>query len=179
MIRWFLHRKIRNFEKELNYDATYLHHIVDVGGLSLIWPLLMLQQLGSLRRSTPLDAYFAASLVAARKGDCGPCLQLVTRMAEQQKVPPGQLQAVLTGNPQAMSPDVALAYRFALLTLRREDNSELRQEIERRWGARAVVELGYVVATAGVYPLLKASLGHAEFCFPVEVGGQRLAPAPV
>jgi len=179
MLRWLLHRSIGNFEKSLNYDATYLHEIVDIGGLALLWPLMMIQQMGRLRRSTPIDAYFAAALVAARKGDCGPCLQLVTRMAEKQKVDPGQLQAVLTGNHQAMVADVALAYHFARQTLNREENTELRQQIEGRWGRRAVVELGYVIATAGVYPLVKASLGHAQFCFPVEVGGSRLVPAEV
>ncbi len=68
----------------------------------------------------------------------------------------------------------SLAYRFARAVLARdiEAADPLREEILRRWGKGALVDIGLAVTTARLYPTLKYALGHGKACSRVTVAGQ-------
>lgn len=172
MFKRWVHWGIGRFEKQFGYDAAYLHEVLEVGGIAMVWAILNVQKAGEQRRDTPREAFHAARLVAAGQADCGPCLQLVVRLAERDGVAPDQLQAVLGGNREAMGDDVRLAYDFAREVLQHQDSSRSRQRIAALWGRRALVELGCCLAVGSFYPDLKRSLGYAEVCQRVELAAR-------
>src|SRR5215831_10037112 len=116
MIKWMLRKAIDKFERTWNYDAGYMRDMVDVSPRAA-WMFSRAAALGQFRRNVPIEPWFAAGITAVRHEDCGPCTQLGVSMAERAGVSPAILRAVLTEDPGAMPPDVALAWNFTRATL--------------------------------------------------------------
>ena len=171
MIRWALRKAIGKFERNWNYDASYMRDIIDATPRGA-WLFSRVTALGQFRRDVPIEAWCAAGITAVRHEDCGPCTQLGVTMAERAGVSPAILRAVLSDNPETMPPDVALAWRFTRATLAHEAGAdEYREEIVRRWGPRALVSLAFAITAARIYPTVKYALGHGQSCMRVVVGG--------
>jgi hypothetical protein len=82
------------------------------------------------------------------------------------------LRAIVSRDFEAMPEDVVLAVRFAEAVLRRDAGADdLREEIVRRWGKRALVSLAFGLTAARLYPPLKYALGHGQACRRLEIGG--------
>jgi hypothetical protein len=175
MIRWALRKGIEKFEREWNYDAGYLRDVVDASPRAA-WLFSRATALGKYRRGVPLEAWCAAGITAVRHEDCGPCTQLGVTMAERAGVSPEILRAVLAGDPDAMPPDVALAWRFTRATLAHAAAAdEYREAIVKRWGQRGLVSLAFAITAARMYPTVKYALGHGQACLRVVVGGTPVA----
>lgn len=99
-------------------------------------------------------------------------------MAERSGVSPGAIRAVLAADEKAMSPDVALGFRFARGVLARDINESdhHRAEILKRWGPRGLVSLAFTISASRVFPTVKYALGHGRACTQVRVAG---ADAPL
>jgi hypothetical protein len=176
MMKTIARRRLTAFEREWNYDAAYMHEILDAGGLEAMMAIANLDKISNFRRDVPPGPYFVAKLIAIRAGDCGPCAQLVVAMAERAGVDPFVLRTVLERNPDALSEDDCLAYEFAEATLAREATAcVLRERVVARWGKRGLISLAYAIAAAGIYPRLKYALGHGQACVRVNVGGAAVA----
>ena len=104
MIKWALHKAINRFEREWNYDAGYMHDMIEASPRAA-WLFSRVVALGQFRRDLPIEAWCAAGLTAVRHEDCGPCTQLGVTMAERAGVSPAVLRAVLFEKPDAMPPD--------------------------------------------------------------------------
>ena len=171
MIKWLLRRRIDAFEKAYNYDLSYAREILDVS-LSAALKLSRVRAFGSYCKDVPRDARVAASMVATMSEDCGPCTQLVVTMAERDGVAAETIKAILSGDEHAMTPQTALAFRFAHAVLRHDAVADsLRDEILKRWGQRALVSLAYAISGCRVYPTLKYALGHGRACTTVTLDG--------
>ena len=171
MLRWLLRRATRSFERQWNYDASYLRDIIDVSPRAA-WRFMNATRLGNYRQDVPIDALVAAGITAVRSEDCGPCTQLGTAMAERQGVRPEILRAILKDDVGAMPDDVALAWRFAKAVLAHDPAADdYRAVILERWGPRAVVSLAFAITTARIYPTVKYAMGHGKACTRVVVGG--------
>lgn len=171
MIRWALRKAIGKFERQWNYDAGYMRDIIDVSPRAA-WLFSRATALGRFRRDAPLEVWCAAGITAVRHEDCGPCTQLGVIMAERAGVSPAVLRAVLADDPDAMPPDVALAWKFTRATLAHDAAAnEYREEIVRRWGRRALVSLAFAITAARMYPTVKYALGHGKACMRVVVSG--------
>jgi hypothetical protein len=171
MIRWALRKAIGRFERDWNYDASYMRDLVDASPRAA-WLFSRVTALGQFRRDLPLEPWFAASITAVRAEDCGPCTQLGVTMAERAGVSPAVLRAVLADNPDAMPPDVALVWKFTRATLAHDAAAdEYREAIVKRWGRRALVSLAFAITAARIYPTVKYALGHGKACTRVVVGG--------
>ena len=134
MIKWMLRRAITKFEREWNYDAAYLREMAEVSPRAA-WLFARVTAMGQFRRDVPLDALCAAGITAVRHEDCGPCTQLAVTMAERGGVSPAVLRAVLSDDPGAMPPDVALVWRFTRATLAHDaEADDYREVIVERWG---------------------------------------------
>jgi hypothetical protein len=133
MLKWLMRRGLAAFERQWNYDASYMHEMVEADP----WAALRFQRatsLGKYRKDVPVDALAAAAITAVRHEDCGPCTQLGVSMFERAGVDPKVLTAVLTETPAAMPPDVALAWRFTRATIDHDPAADqYRDEIIRRW----------------------------------------------
>lgn len=170
MIRWILRQAIGKFERAWNYDASYMRDMIDVSPRAA-WLFSRVAALGRFRRDVPLAAWCAAGITAVRHEDCGPCTQLSVMMAERSGVGPAVLLAVLADDPDAMPPDVALAWRFTRATLTHDSVADTyRDEIVRLWGRRALVSLAFAITAARIYPTVKYALGHGKACTRIVVG---------
>ena len=171
MIRWIMRKAIGRFERQWNYDASYMRDLIDVSPRAA-WLFSRAADLGRFRRDVPVDAWFAAGITAVRLEDCGPCTQLAVAMAERAGVDPEVLRAVLADNLDVMPPDVALAWRFTRAALAHDPAADdYREVIAERWGPRAVVSLAFAITAARMYPTVKYALGHGKACMRVVVGG--------
>lgn len=180
MLKWFANQWLDKFEREWGYDVSYMREVLDAGGIEALKPIMALQKVAAYRGDCPRDALFAASLVAGRAGDCGPCLQLGVKMAERAGMPPEQIAAVLTQDRDAMSEDVRVAYDFARAALARDGwDIPAREAVVRRFGKRALIAMSYGIAVAGFYPAFKYALGAAHACQRIRVGTSEVVPAPV
>jgi hypothetical protein len=107
MIRWFLNRQMKAYEREFNYDMSYARDILDTG-LGAFWTFSRILSISSYRKDAPLDAWYAAKIAATIAADCGPCTQLVVDMAAREGVSTTNLRPILANDEQGMTPDAAL-----------------------------------------------------------------------
>jgi len=176
MLKWMIHRKLRRFEKAYGYDASYMHEVLDLD-IGAFFKFGRAIALGSYRKEVPTDGYFAAALAASMHADCGPCTQLGVGFALQAGVPARAVAAIIAGEETAMTSDVALGFRFARALLAHAPQAnELREEIVRRWGPRAVLTLAFAIMASQMYPTLKYALGHGQACTRVVVAGETVTP---
>jgi hypothetical protein len=176
MLKWMIHRRLRRFEKAHGYDGSYMHEVLDLD-LGAFLKFGRAIALGSYRKDVPADGYFAAVLTASMHADCGPCTQLGVGFALQAGVPAPAVAAIIAGDEAAMTSEVALGFRFArALLAHAPEANELREEIVRRWGPRAVLALTFGIMAAQMYPALKYALGHGQACTRVVVAGETVTP---
>lgn len=175
MLRALLSSAITTMERRWNYDASYLRDVLAVSPWALL-KFLLVASLGRGRRA-PMEAIAAAGITATLTEDCGPCTQIGVDMAAAGGVAPGVLRAVLTGDAAGMGEAASLGFRFARAVLARdmETADPLRDEILSRWGRGALVDIGFAITTARMYPTLKYALGHGKSCSRVTVAGEPAA----
>src|SRR5262249_59418824 len=80
MLRWFLQCQIAAFERTWNYDASYMHEVIEVNPRAML-AFGKLQALSSYRKGVPPAAYFAAAIVAPQAEGCGPSPPLALDLA--------------------------------------------------------------------------------------------------
>jgi hypothetical protein len=89
---------------------------------------------------------------------------------------PRILSQVLAGRDAALPEDVHLGVTFARATIAHHpDADELREEIVRRWGQRALLSLAFAITASRVFPTIKYALGHGKACQRVTVAGEHVA----
>jgi len=176
MLGWIIRRRLAAFERAFDYDATYMRQMLETSRSGFM-------RFGSIMKMTrhredlPLEAWYAAKIAATLAEDCGPCTQLVVKMAEQDGVAPAVLRAIVAGDAQAAGDDAGLALRFARAALAHEAAADtLRAEIIGRWGQRALVTLALAIAASRVFPTVKYVLGHGQSCSRVRVAGVDTRP---
>lgn len=171
MIKWLLQRVIDKFEREWQYDASYMRDLIDASPRAA-WMFSRAAAIGRFRRGVPLEPWFAAGITAVRHEDCGPCTQLGVAMAERAGVSPGVLRAVLADNSDAMPPEVALAWRFTRATLAHDAAADdYREAIVQRWGRVGLISLAFTITAGRIYPTVKYAMGHGKACTRIVVGG--------
>ena len=171
MFKWFLHRVIRGFERQWDYDASYIHEMINADPRA-VWMFQRAAGLGKYRKDVPLAALAAAGITAVRNEDCGPCTQLGVAMMEKAGVDPNVLRAILREDPTQMPGEAALAWRFTRATLDHDPRAdEYRDEIIRLWGPRAVISLAFAMVTSRMYPTVKYAMGHGKACTRIVVDG--------
>ena len=176
MLKWMIRRKLRAFEREHEYDASYMHEVLDTD-VRASMTFARATGLGAYRKGVPADVYTAAALTSSISADCGPCTQLGVGLALRAGVAPKTIAAIVQGDESARSPEVVLGARFARAILARDTAAdEYREEIERRFGRRAVLSLAFGVMASQLYPALKYALGHGRACTRVVVDGRPITP---
>jgi len=171
MLRWLIRRRLAAFERDWDYDASYMRDILDAS-TDACMRFAKIEGIAKYREDVPPEAWYAAKIAATLAEDCGPCTQLAVTMAEREGVGPDVLRQVLAGNEQAMGSNVALGFHFARAVLARDPAAgDLREQVLRRWGPRGLVSLAFAVAASRVFPNVKYALGHGRACVRVRVGG--------
>ena len=112
MPSWIARRMLRAISKRYGYDTSYLEMMLKESP-SAFFKVAPVMKAAAHREVVPVDASFAAKIVAALAEDCGPCTQLVVDMALETGMPKDQIEAVLRRDPRAMNSDTVLGFRFA------------------------------------------------------------------
>ena len=171
MLKWFIKRKLNAFAAAFDYDVSYVLELID-NDLAAGKAINHIQQAVEYRADTPLAGFFAAQIVATMHEDCGPCVQLGVRIAERSGVAQSDLRAIIAGDIARMSPDAALGYRFAKAALARDASlDDVREELVRRWGKKALGAVSIGMMAVRTYPAMKYALGYGQACQAVEIGG--------
>jgi hypothetical protein len=176
MLGWFVRRRIAAFERAFDYDMSYARDIYE-GSPRAFFRFSKILGISSYREDAPKEAWYAAKLAATLTEDCGPCTQLVVKMAERDGMSAAAIRAVLLGDEAVMPPDAALGFRFAQSVLRRDtaESDRLRREIVNRWGRKGLASLALTIASSRVYPSVKYALGHGHACTKVSLAGSEVA----
>jgi hypothetical protein len=171
MLKAYFTRYLDKFERQWNYDASYMRDVLAVSPASFL--KFMFGSQAADRKAAPPEAILAAGLVGTMAEDCGPCTQIGVDMATAQGLDPKVIRAVLAGDEAGMGETAALVWRFARASLARDMDAcdPLREEIVRRWGEKALVAISLTLMASRMYPTLKYALGHGKACSKVVVAG--------
>lgn len=168
-LKWFLRRKVAEFERVNHYDMGYARVMLDANPQALV-ALHRAGALAQYRGPLSNSARHGVKLVAALHEDCGPCLQLGVTMALAAGVPRETIVSVICREPTA-DPDTDLVVNFARSVLSKsEEEAELRERVVARFGQDGLTTVAFALTGTRMYPMLKAVLGYAH-CYPVVTVG--------
>lgn len=174
MFKSFLHRQVARMERSYDYDASYVHEVLDASS-GAFFKFALFQAISGHNQSVPADAWFAARLAATLCEDCGPCAQLVVNMALKKGVAPGVIAALLRGDLEASGKDAEFGFRYGIAVAQNTtDAVRLSGEAEARYGKRGQTSLAFAVASTRVYPALKRGLGHGAACTKLTVAEETI-----
>lgn len=163
---------LKAFSAHYDYDVSYLDHMRAVApdAFAAFWKI---NDAASHRGALPAEALFVAKLVGALAEDCGPCVQLGVKMAEEAGIAAADIEAALTRNEAAMSDAARAAFRFADALVRHDPSlDEAREAARALWGDRGVVELAMGMQVVRLFPMVKIGLGYGKTCQRVTVAGK-------
>jgi len=164
MLKSILHNSTRNFEKQYAYDASYMHHMIDVSngaGLRLGLLPILSQYRGP---KVAVNIWAGAALASTLDADCGSCAQLIVDQSIELGVNPKELEACAKGKARTDN-DCGLGFLFAQGAISGgPDTLELRKEIVRRYGEEAAVAASFAAACGRIYPVLKRATGEVAAC---------------
>jgi hypothetical protein len=177
MLKWLIRRRLAAFQRKFDYNVEYVRDILDAD-VTAFFRFARLERLSVYRRDVPLDVYYAVKLTSTVLEDCGPCTQLMVTMALLDGVAPRTIASVLEGTEALLADDIRLGVRFAHAVAAHDPAAdELRDDIVRRWGRRALVSLAFAITSARIFPTIKYALGHGKACQRVVVDGETVVPS--
>ena len=134
------------FSRRYDYDVRYLYELAQQSP-GAFRRYLLIAPLAQYRKAAPASAYYAAKMVATRRADCGPCLNLVVQMAREDHVDEPKLQAILNEELNLLDDDTRLAVRYAGAVIDQAELEllEIRQTMIDRWGQAAAAEMSLAV----------------------------------
>jgi hypothetical protein len=180
MIRWFLDRQLRAFERRWGYDTAYARELLAADPAALLAFAVATGAIGGYHKGVPPGPLFAAGLVSVMAEDCGPCSQLSVDKALDAGVAPAVLRAVVERDFVAMPAEVALAVRYADACLAHAPQAEeMRNDIVRLWGQRGLISLAFAITVGRIYPTVKYALGHGRACVRISIAGEARTVRPV
>lgn len=173
MIGYLLHKYVSAFERQYDYDATYLHELADISPRDF-YRFAKVQMTLQSKHHAPRDALQAAAIGGALVEDCGPCVQIASDRAIEAGMSGDTIKALLSGQPAGA--DAQLGFDYARALLNGTDKlDDLRATIETHWGKRGLIALTFMAMAARNFPVIKRALGHAKTCQRVRVGGDDVA----
>lgn len=170
MIKWVLRRAARAFGKPYDYDVSYMLDVIDTStdaGMRLsAFPMISQYRGPKQAQKVWVGAIFASTV----EGDCGPCAQLVLDMAAKSGADMAELELCFDGDPHQAG-DIGLGFRFALAAIHGDlEVDALAQEIDAKFGRRAVIAASFAAASGRFYPVFKRGLGYGHACTQLVFG---------
>lgn len=171
MIKWLLHRAIRRMERETDYDASYMHEVLNTS-LKAGIKLSLLPLMSQHREDAPAELWHGAALASVLEGDCGPCAQLLINFALADGIQPDLLRAMVARDFGAMSDEARLGFQFSEAAMAdKPETMELREQIRQQYGERTLVALAFAITFSRSYPVFKRALGHGTACQKLTISG--------
>ena len=146
--------------------GTRLDYLRDIAGESesAFFKFALALPFARHRQVLPKTAYHLAIIVTTQTEDCGECLQMAVQAALREEVPSHYLRAALDHNFHLLPDALHEVCEFAESVAQGSNHPEHHDAIRDRYGAKGLVELGFVIAGSRLFPTLKRALGRATAC---------------
>ena len=159
-----------DFDEKYSYDSSYLLELMEASpsGFEKYYGFL---PLAHHQEKSSAEALFVANLVAMQEADCGACLQLVVRMAQEAGVSNHIIGETLSDG-HLLSDDLKLVRSYARVVANAESlDPELLAAMREQFSDTAIAEIALRIASARVFPTIKRAFGRAKSCsmVPLEV----------
>lgn len=165
-------KEIDDFEAHYGYDTKFMRELLDSSPQAYQKFADMLP-LARHRDVLSPDVYWVAKLATMQAQDCGDCLQLNVRMALEDGVS-RQLVEKAIKKPAELPEDLQEIHQFATAVAANELREEgLIERMEKKFTKAAILELGLCIASAGLFPTIKRTLGYTRSCSLIEIEIQR------
>jgi len=177
MFKALLHHFTRKMERQMDYDAGYMHEIIDTSSGAAL-RLSMLSLMSQYDGGGHDELWAGAAIASTLDGDCGPCAQLIIDTAISKGVSEEVIRACLQRNFEQAGA-AGLGFRYAEAAISGDPVADdLRAEIETAYGKKAVLAAAYAAATGRAWPVLKRAMGHGAACQRLKVGDdlEQIAP---
>ena len=172
MLKWFIGKKLDQFERGYGYDLGYARDLMAADLAALMAFQKATSSLTQYRRDIPIDAHYAAKIVATMAEDCGPCTQLIVTMALREGVAAETLRAIVEKDDATLPEHVRLVVHFARAAITHDlAADDLRAAITTRWGPRALASIAFALCAGRLFPTMKYALGHGHACTRITVAG--------
>ena len=168
MLRWFLHRKLDGQEKLLGESMDYLRFVLDRSPAKFL-RFASIMPFANSRRRLPAEAWYVAQIVAMKREDCGPCLQITVNLAAQDNVDRQLLRNVLAADYNVLTQELKDVADFTESVVTSMDDDELRGRVLQHYGEQGLIEMSYAIASSRIPPTVKRTLGFAKSCKLVSV----------
>ena len=159
-------RSLQTFEDHYNYDATYLHDVLE-SSLDAFEVFSNFQAMGHYRKVLPVDVFFVSKIAAAQTEDCGPCTELNVRMAQEAGLSDEVIKSILKGT--GLKPELEQVRQFSISVAYNEVKPGQVEEIRDRYGNAGLAELALSIASMRVYPCMKRALGYDQSCSVTDI----------
>lgn len=164
MIGTWIERQIVKVERQTGESADWLREVA-AQSPAAFFKFAAFMPLARHNAAAPVDAAVVARIAATKNEDCGPCVQTVVNYAVAAGVDSAVIQAVLDGAPERLTDDLAAVYRYAVAVAKgAPEAAERVEDVRRRYGDAALVDLALGIAAVRVFPTAKRGLGHAMSC---------------
>jgi len=168
MKRW-IDRQITKVERQTGENSGWLRDVA-AQSLGAFFKFAAFTPLSRHRAAAPIDAEAVARIAATLCEDCGPCVQTVVNYAAAAGVAPDIIEAVLDRAPERLPEDLSAVYAYAVAVATAAPEARERvEDVRRRYGDAALVDLALAVASMRVFPTVKRGLGHAVSCARVRI----------
>jgi len=159
---------IDQFESHYQYDSTYMREILasSLEGYQRFADFLPLAQ---YREHLPVEDFWVAKIAVMQVADCGACLQLIVKMAQEQGGSASVISSVLKNTgalPENLKMVVAYAQQLAFPA---GVGNSLMEQMQSRYSHGQLLEFGLCAASAMVFPTIKRSIGTIQSCAIVNV----------
>lgn len=150
------------FENQYQYDCTYLRQVLN-HHYELFVSFSDFSKLSEFNKALPRDVFFIAKLAAMKVADCGACLELNIRLAQEAGVNPKHIRAAVL--EEILPEPLALVFQYASQVANNQPiHGNDTQAMRETYGEDGLAELALAIATASVYPQIKRSMGMANSC---------------
>lgn len=160
--------QIATFEEHYQYDASYLRAIL-AASPEAMQAFDQFRAMGAFRKKLSPEAYFVVNIATMQTEDCGPCLQLVVKMALEAGVGAEVIRGVLDKDKD-LPYELEVLRQFATGVASNNLIYGLQETVRDLFGKEALAEIALCIAASRVYPSLKRALGYAgKSCESVQI----------
>ena len=159
---------IEEFESHYQYDSTYMKDLLksSPAAYQLFADFL---PLAHHREHLSVEDYWLVRISAMQVADCGACLQLNIKMAQEQGLSSTLILSVLNDD-ELLSPQLKQLRSYAQqLVLPAGVDDALMKTMRSRYNYGQLLEFGICVATTVVFPTIKRAIGATQSCVITDI----------
>ncbi|WDE07197.1 hypothetical protein SG34_010040 [Thalassomonas viridans] len=161
-------QNINEFESHYQYDSGYMRELLASSPQAYQHFADFLPMAHFRELLTPED-YWIAKIAVMQVADCGACLQLNIRMAQEQGVAGDLILALLNAGDSLTPGQRELRDYARQLVMPAGVEPALMQTMQARYSRGQLLEFGLCAASAMVFPTIKRAIAEIQSCVIPEI----------